>query len=168
MRKRVQDMSQAYLTSEHLFSRVSHGTNILGSALHHPTMQSCSVCFHPSYDGGSPPTNTAHSIGEKHRLVESSSFCELKSSSLCMPCSWICALRPHRPIRPPHKEQPCRRQSQHILHLLAQHHSPSQAPHHTTLGLQVFLASHRDPIPFTFPTPAVHTWLPGFSGARMM
>ena len=24
------------------------------------------------------------------------------------------------------------------------------------------------PMPFTFPEPAVHTWLPGFSGARMM
>ena len=45
--------------------------------------------------------------------------------------------------------------------------SPWEAPPNTAESLPL-PGFTQGAWPFTFPEPAIHTWLPGFSGARMM
>lgn len=74
-KRRVWDISQTYLTSEHFTPRVSRGTNVLGHVLRHPTVPSLSVCFHTPVTGAHHLPHTAtHSTGEKCRLAQSFSF----------------------------------------------------------------------------------------------
>lgn len=146
-RGRGGDISQIYLTSEHIFRRVSPGTNALERALHHPTMPSSSVCFAFTLlmTGGSHlPHTAARSAVGKCRLAQSFSFFQgAIFHPVTPPGSWICALRPQKP--------PCSLYPEANTHPASLPNTPSrlQGPPDTILSL--FLALHRDPCPSSSP-----------------